>query len=258
MTEEEINLLHYRRRGNKLVRRFLHLLSHKGRRTPLTKEETLISNILLEHYQSGDDTDEERLPVTEEMAADSSLTRAQSGLTNFDNPHLRGKSGRTPFDGWRTRKSIASSYRTYQFDRRSITPSALEAKIRNFHYKYGGKDSDINTLPDLRVYDEFEADEPPVPGGKVFVTTVPCMSVCKNVHIKNHKHERCQMLDALPMSKVRVRSPTTEFSNEYGDESVSPTTFRTPTTFLPSATTFRTCTQTTLQSSAMIRSPTMA
>ena len=45
VTEEEVNLLHYRRRGNKLVRRFLHLLSHKGRRTPLTKEETLISNV---------------------------------------------------------------------------------------------------------------------------------------------------------------------------------------------------------------------
>ena len=108
------------------------------------------------------------------------------------------------------------------------------------------------------IYFQFEADEPPVPGGKVFVTTVPCLSVCKNVHIKNHKHERCQMLDALPMSKVRVRSPATELSNEYGDESVSPTTFRTATTFLPSATTLRTCTQTTLQSSAMMRSPTMA
>ena len=42
----------------------------------------------------------------------------------------------------------------FQFERRSITPSTLEAKIRNFHVKYGAKDKDINTLPGMRVYDE--------------------------------------------------------------------------------------------------------
>ena len=121
---------------------------------------------------------------------------------------------------------------------------------------------------------QYEANEPPIPGGKVFVTTVPCISVCKNVHIKNHKHERCQMLQSLPMSKVKERSPTVEmFNDELGenededddDEMYSPGTFRSPTTYFSSmasrSTTFRTPntfrTPTTLISPTMLRTPTI-
>ena len=104
------------------------------------------------------------------------------------------------------------------------------------------------------LYFQDEADERPIPGGKVFVTTVPCMSVWKNVHIKNHKHERCMMLHSLPMSKVKERGPTVDISNDDEDgESISPTTFHTLTTFR-SPTTFQT--STTFQTPTILRSAT--
>ena len=53
-----------------------------------------------------------------------------------------------------TQNFVCYFFLKFQFERRSITPSTLEAKIRNFHVKYGAKDKDINTLPGMRVYDE--------------------------------------------------------------------------------------------------------
>ena len=50
---------------------------------------------------------------------------------------------------------------------------------------------------------QFDAKDPPVPGGKVFVTTLPCVSCKQHVRLKDHRHIRCQMITELPMDKVR-------------------------------------------------------
>ena len=92
--------------------------------------------ILLEHYHPGEDSEEEKLPVIDEVSHDltrdlssltgvtsdtknghsglTGITRGLSALTISDNQKSRKQSGTTFFDGWRTRKSVASSYRTYQ------------------------------------------------------------------------------------------------------------------------------------------------
>ena len=50
---------------------------------------------------------------------------------------------------------------------------------------------------------QFDYENEPIGGGKVFVTTMPCVSCRKNVHLKNHSHVRCQMLHTLPMHKIK-------------------------------------------------------
>ena len=37
-----------------------------------------------------------------------------------------------------------------QFDRRSVTPNTLENRIREFHYKYGGTDEELDRLPVMK------------------------------------------------------------------------------------------------------------
>ncbi|KAH3715757.1 hypothetical protein DPMN_058470 [Dreissena polymorpha] len=59
----------------------------------------------------------------------------------------------------------------------------------------------------ISINSQINPDDPPVPGGKVFVTVVQCVSCNKNVLLKNHNHIRCQMLYSLPMDRVKNYKP---------------------------------------------------
>jgi len=43
-----------------------------------------------------------------------------------------------------------------KFDRRSVKPSTLDMRTRDFHYKYGGTEADVHTLPQIRTHRDVE------------------------------------------------------------------------------------------------------
>ncbi|XP_053373463.1 uncharacterized protein LOC123531007 [Mercenaria mercenaria] len=203
ITDEEYRLLRYRRYGNRLVRNFVKMVERRDPRHLLgTREKTVISSALFDEAISEEDEDEDN----QFSVYYDDESRVYDELNNVSAPTRS-----TTYISARTRpttyksKTTTDTYKSLQFDRRSVTPGTLNMRIKDFHSKLGGTESEITHLPRMKNHRDVEFDEEkePIRGGKVFVTTVPCVSCRKNVHLKNHTHVRCQMMHTLPVNKVK-------------------------------------------------------
>ncbi|XP_060598127.1 uncharacterized protein LOC132751925 [Ruditapes philippinarum] len=193
ITDEEYRLLRYRRYGNRLIKNFVKMLERRDTRYLLGQhEKTVLSSVLLDDTLSDDeagDEEDNQFPVYNE-----------DYWRTFEDRF----SARTRPTTYKS-KATTDTYKSLQFDRRSVTPGTLDMRIKDFHIKHGGSEAEITNLPRIKNHRdlEFDYENEPIGGGKVFVTTMPCVSCRKNVHLKNHSHVRCQMLHTLPMDKVK-------------------------------------------------------
>ncbi|XP_052808942.1 uncharacterized protein LOC128237432 isoform X2 [Mya arenaria] len=210
VVDEEYNLLRYRRHGNRLVTNFAKMLAKRDPRMLLKEKND--HSILMEDSALSDGDELDDIPEEEYMFERFNQAFTSTRPPTFATIHRsRPTTFRTQKSRPTTNKSMASTntYKTLQFDRRSVTPNTLDHRIRAFHFKYGGTESEVDQLPIMKNHRDVEInpEEPPMPGGKVFVTTLPCVSCKKNVLLKNHTHIRCQMLHELPMNKVKGDPP---------------------------------------------------
>ncbi|KAH3706051.1 hypothetical protein DPMN_065430 [Dreissena polymorpha] len=229
--DEEYNVLRYRRYGNRLVRNFAKMMDRRDPRVLLSTRNrdytsllddgmsepdmtTLIRDVIDEEdefFEKFDPAYTSTRPATFKTGCRSRTTLHPTRPTTNKSAFTRPTTYKGALTRPTTYKSAASTntYKTLQFDRRSVTPNTLENRIREFHYKYGGTDEELDRLPVMKNHRDFwiNPDEKPVPGGKVFVTVVPCVSCNKNVLLKNHNHIRCQMLHSLPMDRVKNYKP---------------------------------------------------
>ncbi|KAL4222521.1 hypothetical protein ACF0H5_018560 [Mactra antiquata] len=192
--DEDYKLFRYRRYGNRLVKNFTKMIDRHDPRYLLgIKEATTLSTGHRDETMYTNNDDESELPI---LLFEDDM---KSYTDDIDSNTMRTRP--TTF------KSLATTdtYKTLQFERRVVTPKTLDMRIKDFHIKFGGNESVINTLPSMKVEREhgYDNESIPKPGGKVFVTTLPCMSCIKNVQLKDHSHIRCQMLNSLPMHKVK-------------------------------------------------------
>lgn len=191
VTDEEYRRLRYRRYGNRLVRNFVKMVNTRDPRHLLgAREKTIISSALLDEVISEygeEDEDEFSVLYEDDSQFCDEVYNARTRPTTYKS------------------KATTDTYKSLQFDRRSVTPGTLNMRIKDFHTKLGGSEAEVLNLPVMKNHRdlEFDLDNEPVRGGKVFVTTMPCVSCRKNVHLKNHSHVRCQMLHTLPMKKVK-------------------------------------------------------
>ncbi|XP_060592955.1 uncharacterized protein LOC132747561 isoform X3 [Ruditapes philippinarum] len=91
-----------------------------------------------------------------------------------------------------------TSYKDFETSEPSLR--LLEHKIHAFHIKYG-KGDQTKCLPPLKRYkldQDTENSMRPKPGGKVWVKKQHCKFSDSEFVVKDHKHIRYQMVDAIP------------------------------------------------------------
>ncbi|WAQ95048.1 hypothetical protein MAR_007519 [Mya arenaria] len=121
--------------------------------------EEMIMRILMEDSALSDGDELDDIPEEEYMFERFNQAFTSTRPPTFATIHRsRPTTFRTQKSRPTTNKSMASTntYKTLQFDRRSVTPNTLDHRIRAFHFKYGGTESEVDQLPIMKNHRDVE------------------------------------------------------------------------------------------------------